>query len=773
LQRLSSLSDRTIYAVFIGIGLSLFAFIFMLATHYNPFARSDMDYNYQTGIPIGNIFADIGKGPFDSDQQMKKFSSYSELKGFLQDVRGYFAKVYREQNYGSSDLYFSQSVAQAQGSGTPMLSSPFSGFFGRSMYTTNTQSESRQLTAADPSAAFREAGLINNDFSGTNIQVAGVDEADFLKTDGKYAYLISGSRLTIVDAYPPENAKIVSKAVLDIPEGQGLQNMFLSGDRLAIFYQGYSDRTIIPEYTYAPVNVYEAKTHVLVIDISDRENPKVLKNYEVGGQYSNSRMLGTKIFLLTSSGVDHDNPVVPSVQETSKVVASPDVYYFDNPEESYTFNTVTAIDLEAIGDTDKALLSKTFMIGPGSTVYVSENNIYIAYQQNLPYDHLQASNSERFFKVIVPLLPANVQNQIKSIEQDQSLDATQKWNNVSALLRDTYNNLSKSEQAELFSKVQRGVAEYDSMIAKQSQKTILHKISISGDTMVNYVAKGEVPGRLLNQFSMDEHNGKFRIATTSEYSTPQRFVMNNNVYTLDSQMNIVGKLEGIAPDESIYSALFIGDRLYLVTFQRIDPFFVIDLSKDQPEVLGKLKLPGFSNYLHPYDKDHIIGIGKETSDNGAQILGVKMALFDVSDENNPMAVDTYLIGGLQTESEALNDHKAFLFDKEKNILVIPIFSPETYSLSGGSKGTGPHIEPRMWNGFFAFGINSEKQFELKGLVEHEASNHYGSQGSRSFYINDTLYTITPTLMKMTNLEDMEEINQIHLERTGQIMDYLE
>jgi inhibitor of cysteine peptidase len=757
--------------VFIGIGLSLFAFIFMLATHYNPFAGSGAVYNYQPGIPIGNIFADIGNGPFDSDQQMKKFSSHNEIRAFLKDVRAYFAKVYQAQDYGSgSSLYFGSSIEQAPALASPAFS-PFDSFFGRAMYATNTQSEANTLATADPAKTFREAALSGNDFSGTNIQVAGVDEADFLKTDGKYAYLISGSKLTIVDAYPPENAKIVAKTVLDMPEGQSLQNMFLNGDRLVIFYQTYGEHRIIPEYTYAPVSVYEPRTYALVIDISDRENPSVLKVYEVGGQYSNSRMLGAKIFLLTSSGIDYDNPIIPSVQESSKPVASPDVYYFDNPEESYTFNTITAIDLDEIADTDdKALISKTFMIGPGTTVYVSQNNIYIAYQQNLPYDYLQANNRDRFFNVIVPLLPANLQEQIKSVGEDQSLDSTQKWNRVSALLQDTYNGLSKRDQAELFSKMQRGVAEYDSLIAKESQKTIVHKISISGDSILNYLAKGEVPGRLLNQFSMDEHEGVFRVATTSEYSTPQRFVMHNNVYMLDSQMNVAGRLEGMAPDESIYAARFMGDRLYLVTFRQVDPFFVIDLSGDQPEVLGKLKLPGFSNYLHPYDRDHIIGIGKETSDDGAQILGVKMALFDVSDVNNPEAVDTYQIGGPQTESEALNDHKAFLFEREKNILSIPIFSPEQYYHPDRS-GAEPYREPKTWNGFYVFGIDDEKHFDLKGLVEHE-SNYHGS-GSRSFHINDTLYTVTPALMKMSDLSDMEEINQISLQGTGGLVDFLE
>jgi uncharacterized secreted protein with C-terminal beta-propeller domain len=265
---------------------------------------------------------------------------------------------------------------------------------------------------------------------------------------------------------------------------------------------------------------------------------------------------------------------------------------------------------------------------------------------------------------------------------------------------------------------------------------------------------------------MDEHDSRLRVATTSEYSTPQRFVMENSVYVLDEEMTVVGSLEGVAPDESIYAARFMGDRLYLVTFRQVDPFFVIDLTEDDPKVLGKLKLPGYSNYLHPYDNNHIIGIGKETNDNGAQILGIKIALFDVSDPSNPRAVDTYMIGGPQTESEVLTDHKALLFSKEKDVLSIPIFSPEQYHYTG--EPTGRSMEPfgeGSWKGFYVFGIAENKQLELRGLIEHKAGDYYGMQGSRSFYINDTLYTVTPSLIKMNDLNSMEEVNQVSLAGT--------
>jgi uncharacterized secreted protein with C-terminal beta-propeller domain len=477
-------------------------------------------------------------------------------------------------------------------------------------------------------------------------------------------------------------------------------------------------------------------------------------------------MIGKEVYLLTSSGVDYQRPVMPSIKESgpssSITILTPDIYYFDNPEQYFVFNTVTAIDLDEVvmvgesnDDASDGLVSKTFMIGSGTTVYVSENSIYMAYQQNQPYEYYQTHNRDKFFEVIVPLLPSDVQDQIESVEKDSSLDPAEKWARVSELLQDTYNSLSESKKNDLFAKIQNGLTEYDTTIAKESQKTIIHKISIGSDndSLLNYVAKGEVPGRLLNQFSMDEYKGRFRVATTSEYSTPYQFVMNNNVYTLDEDMKIVGKLEEIARDESIYAARFMGDRLYLVTFRQIDPFFVIDMSEDDPKVLGELKLPGYSSYLHPYDEDHIIGIGRDK--------GVKLALFDVSDVRNPELVDTYEIGDGGTDSEVLSDHKALLFNKEKDVLSIPIYSYSDVDYS------------RPWAGFYVFGTDADDGFTLEGKVDHPVGS-YGMWGSRSFYIEDTLYTITQGMMKMNSLDDIgNEINSIRLEGSGDLMNYVE
>jgi len=303
-----------------------------------------------------------------------------------------------------------------------------------------------------------------------------------------------------------------------------------------------------------------------------------------------------------------------------------------------------------------------------------------------------------------------------------------------------------------------------------SQKTSIHRIHIDGQTM-EYVANGEVPGMVLNQFSMDEYEDYFRVATTTHGQTTK-----NNVYVLNMALNITGSLEGLAPGETIYSARFMGERGYLVTFKQVDPLFVIDLSDPRhPEELGYLKVTGYSDYLHPYDENHLIGIGKETTDAGefAWYQGVKISLFDVTDVNNPLEISKLEIGDRGTDSPVLWDHKAFLFDKARNLLVMPILVAEV-DVSKYPEGvpSWAYGEP-VWQGAYVFNVSLEQGLQLKGGITHienlgQLKEYYYSPFSveRSLYIGDdigdVLYTISQAKIMMNSLEDLDYINEVQL-----------
>jgi uncharacterized secreted protein with C-terminal beta-propeller domain len=276
--------------------------------------------------------------------------------------------------------------------------------------------------------------------------------------------------------------------------------------------------------------------------------------------------------------------------------------------------------------------------------------------------------------------------------------------------------------------------------------TSIHRISIEKGEIC-YKAKGEVPGWVMNRFSMDESGDHFRIATTKGWST------SHGVYVLDMDMNIVGSIEGIAPGERMYSARFMGCRAYLVTFRRTDPFWVINLTDPaNPGILGELIIPGWSDYLHPYDENHVIGVGKDSTPTG-RAQGVKLSLYDVTDVTNPMELSKYVIGDSATSTIAANNPHAFLFDREKALLVIPVRLNYTF------------------NAAYVFHISPENGIMLRDTISHPKetdgmsyywNRYYDSDIQRSFYIDETLYTLSNNYLKMNLLDDLSEIKVLEL-----------
>lgn len=277
---------------------------------------------------------------------------------------------------------------------------------------------------------------------------------------------------------------------------------------------------------------------------------------------------------------------------------------------------------------------------------------------------------------------------------------------------------------------------------------------------------------------MDEFEGYFRIATTisSFTSLNGQATSGNNVYVLNMNLTLVGTLENLAPGESIYSARFMGSRCYLVTFKKVDPLFVIGLDDPTaPRVLGRLKIPGFSDYLHPYSENLLIGVGKETveAEEGdfAWYQGVKIALFDVSDVENPREVAKIIIGDRGTDSPVLSDPKAFLFDKDRNLLAIPILLAEINESQYPDGVPANAYGEYVWQGLYVFTI-TEDSITLRGQVTHvnnpeefmKSGYYYYSEFSvtRSLYIKNMLYSISDAKVKISDLTSLETVNEIKL-----------
>ncbi len=535
-----------------------------------------------------------------------------------------------------------------------------------------------------------------SDYSGTNVQVAGVDEADIVKSDGRYLYVLTGDELVIVDAYPARTAEKLSSIDTDFYASE----MFVNGDKLVIFGTG---------------DYYE--TRVLIYDISDREDPELEESLTVDGYYVDSRMIGNYVYLIANEPAYYyaeDDLEIPAVTRDGEIEGERGcgtVYYFEDMPEYHTFTNIVSIDLD-----DNDVSSEVYLTGSAENIYMSSDNIYMVYTSYGYYPDIAYEAAEIAIGMPVP-------------------------------------------------------REYE-------EKTIIHKLAAHEGDII-YMGEGEVPGHVLNQFSMDEHDGHFRIATT--VGNVARFAdqasSTNNVYVLDEDMEVVGELEDLAPGEKIYSARFMGQRCYLVTFRKVDPLFVIDLADpENPEVLGKLKIPGYSDYLHPYGEDYLIGLGKDAipAEEGdfSWYQGVKLSLFDVSDFENPKEISVVTIGDRGTESYALHDHKAFLFSEEKNLLVIPILLAEVDE----SRYAG-RVEPNthgdyVYQGAYVFSVDPEDGFELTGRITHldddkellKSGYYFDSAYSvkRSLYMDDVLYTISDEKVLMNRLGDLKQVNEVAL-----------
>jgi len=557
----------------------------------------------------------------------------------------------------------------------------------------------------------------SGDFSTTNIQVEGVDEADIVKSDGKYIYVVSGNSLIIVDAYPVEGSEIVSKT--EFNDFYPIE-MFVSEDKLVLFGNGRWEREIqeptqgqepsqgiVAEREIMPYPYYGGNSvSVKLFDISNRAEPELEKELEFEGNYLTSRLIGKNAYFVVNSwpvyrGCEKDEYgcIIPLMRENGveKRIAEPTDIGYMPPMPAQSFVTIASLNVEN-GQTEKETVA-----GSAENIFSSQENIYLASSVWLPPEGLPV---------------------MEDVER---------------------------------------------IIIGDTQKTVVNKFGLR-DGKIGYVGQGSVPGQVLNQFSMDEFRGNFRIATTIGWNG------SNNLYVLDEEMNLIGSLEDLAPGESIYSARFMGEKAYMVTFRKVDPLFAIDVSDPtNPIVLGKLKIPGYSDYLHPIDEDHIIGIGKETIEAAkgdfAWYQGLKMAIFDVSDVENPIEMHKIVIGDRGTESYALHDHRAFLFDKEKQLLVIPVTLMEIAEENKKPLEDNqrmPSYGEYTFQGAMVFNVSLENGFDERGRITHVSEEdelkrgyYYGSDYSvkRALYISNVLYTLSNSMLKANNLQTLEELKE--------------
>lgn len=608
----------------------------------------------------------------------------------------------------------------------------------------------------------------DGDFSGTNNQVAGVDEGDILKTDGEYIYTVTGNTLFIIKAVPGESAEVTATIDLEYQP----QGLFIRENNVVVF-GSFWDQDYFKKHDLRPQS---GMTYVRVYDVADRQSPEMIDEYIIEGSYAQSRMIDGTMYFVITSYIDSRNPTLPVILRdgVSTSVRAQDIAYYPMPYQNPQIATIHKIDLDNLDNMN----SVAVMVESMQTMYMSEDALYIASAEYINEWQIRQKISMEMLK---PRLGERDLAIISKIERtdDDVLSPQEKENKIYQVYSDfmTY-SMTYDEQNDFNEEVEKKLKEQMEKYEAQ-EYTVLHKVNIQNGNL-EVGETGKIPGRLNNQFALDESDGYLRAATTvsprwwgrpmpmmeaavasDDVLVDEKMMVapqwntesTNNVYVLDENMEIVGSIKGIAKGESIYSTRFIGERLYMVTFRQVDPFFVIDLSNPKsPRVLGELKVPGFSRYLHPYDDNIVIGLGRDATESGRQ-EGLKISLFDVSNVEKPKEIAQWVSKEDDAQSGAEWEHKAFLFDREKELLVIPASS---YDWRSGSN-------KQQYNGAMVFRI-TENDISLRGIVDHSTgTQNYGTLVERSLYIGDLLYTKSPNLLRINEIDDLTSVQRVTLE----------
>jgi len=639
-------------------------------------------------------------------------SSFDELSEELPSVSSCDALLEKVKSFDS--YYFYDDIVFAE---EGMLDS-----------TNVSESEEKAISdsmLAEPTVALKStAGMGGgggaDEFSETNVQTAGVDEADIVKNDGKYIYLLKGDTVKIVQAYPALAMEELGSVDFGETEEFTPNQMFLNGDQLIVI--GYDFGAFVPHLDEGVMvksignSYYSEQTVIYTIDITDRADPKVQRRVAVDGSYNTARRIGDNMYVILDQYVDYyyydeENPggdhFLPQIQtgeeKPSNLVSCTDIHYLPG-HDSPSLTEILSFDLSK---TDSEVNSEVILGNPNS-VYMSLKNLYVT-QQNYDYSHFT--------------------------DWDSNTEGT---------------------NSDIF------------------------RFAIEGPAL-SFSGKANVPGYVLNQFSMDESDGYFRMATTTEWNWTTDEPSNNSVYIFDDKMDQVGSLTKLAPGETIYSTRFLGDRLYMVTYEQVDPLFVIDLADPtKPTVLGELKIPGYSNYLHPFDETHLIGFGEDVLDpdapedpeNPAWKQGFKMALFDVSDPTKPVQQFTESIGDRGTYSDLLYNHKALMFDQSTGLMAFPIDVTEVKNIE---KMDEDEIQwaygDTVFQGAYVYKLDLEEGFQFQGKVTHYDDLDFTSYGlnynsnkeiNRIVRMDDILYTISESIITAVNKDTVESITKLVL-----------
>ncbi|HTL32097.1 MAG TPA: beta-propeller domain-containing protein [Kofleriaceae bacterium] len=577
--------------------------------------------------------------------------------------------------------------------------------------------------------------------TGTNNQVAGVDEADFVKNDGQYIYLAQNGVFRIVDSWPADQTHEVSATPI---EGQP-KKLFVLGDKALVYVavgnstsSGYYNRECTYGY-YCDFTGDGTSTKMLVFDLTDRTAPVLERVVSMSGSLIAGRRVGSAVHTVVTQAA---NPFPqlkydPETDLCSYTGSKPTVYHILLAKQAYdglraaNRATIMATDLEQKLPTlsDSSGLTAEGEAASCESLYASSINDGAAFTSIVSVDIDHPGPVKTSTIVSAP-------GAIYASEDSLYMAVPHRFDSG------TYGGNTG------------GYTTTDSI-------STVHKFRISDNAgQTRYLASGLVNGRVLNQFAMDEKDHLLRIATTDGHvPNPDT---NSYLTVLEEQHDdlvAIGKIGGIAPDEDIRSVRFDGTHAFIVTFKKTDPLFAFDLSDpSDPKKVGELQIPGFSTYMHLMDDTHLLTIGYDADDHGtfAFFDGIQLQIFDVSNMASPQLTSRYLIGTRGSSSEALTNHLAFTWYPEYGLLSLPMTICE-----GGGDGT--YGQNMTFSGLMVFDTSIANGFAEHGRVPHttpadiNCNNWWTNAESavkRSLFLDNYVYSISDAELKVRDVNAM-------------------
>lgn len=596
-----------------------------------------------------------------------------------------------------------------------------------------------------------EADDSASEYTTTNTQEVDVDEADFIKNDGSHIFILAKGTFQILDAWPAEEAHRLSSTVI---EGEP-RRMFINDDIAVIFsrtghYSSY-------RYTNDSCSSYSddcyntgdgGETLITVLDISDRTVPKKIRRVEISGSYVSARMIDGIVYLVAYFDA-------PNVYQTK---------YRTMPEELQPYSYLCQEDPQP--PFTRAAIIQMFEELRQQNLALINAEEFKAYLPEVQDKYLVGEGWARFKS---PLEDCTNYYRARSGDGDSILSvisfdsgetAPMKASSIIAKPGIVYG--SKQALYVAHGYYQQPGYPWFRELEYVNEATTVHKFMLANDSpATTYVGSGLVRGRPLNQFSMSEHNDHLRIATTSGL-LPGKTSNTLSVMKLeDGNLNVVGLLDNLAVNEDIRSVRFRGNQGFMVTFKKTDPLFTFDLSDPTaPRVLGMLKIPGFSTYMHFLDDQHLLTIGYDASDQGdfAWFTGVMLQVFDVSDLTAPTLLHKEVIGTRGTSSDAATNHLAFTWFAARNLLAIPMM------ICKDGDDDGSFGNQVTFNGLLVYRVTLDAGFDYLGGVPHTPNAYYrgscynwwtnaNSQVKRSIFLEDWVFSVSLDEINIANIDD--------------------